>query len=49
MKAAHPYEEVAYDVMALSNPNHSIGSGVIGELPEPMDGKNFLNQLKDSF
>ena len=22
MKAAHPYEEVAYDVIALSNPYH---------------------------
>ncbi|MFI5129504.1 MAG: Nif3-like dinuclear metal center hexameric protein [Chitinophagales bacterium] len=49
LKAAHPYEEVAYDVMALSNPNHSIGSGVIGELAEPMPGRNFLNRLKDVF
>ena len=30
MKTAHPYEEVAYDVVALSNKHQGIGSGVIG-------------------
>ena len=31
MKAAHPYEEVAYDVVNLSNKHPQIGSGIIGE------------------
>ena len=30
--AAHPYEEVAYDIIRLDNKFSSIGSGVIGEL-----------------
>ena len=49
MKAAHPYEEVAYDVVELSNPNNRIGSGVIGELTEPMNEEGFLALLKRIF
>jgi len=49
MKAAHPYEEVAYDVIELSNMNPGVGSGVIGELPEGMEGKKFLTRLKEVF
>ena len=37
MKTAHPYEEVAYDIAALSNKHPEIGSGVIGELPEAVE------------
>jgi dinuclear metal center YbgI/SA1388 family protein len=49
MKGAHPYEEVAYDLIALENSNAQIGSGMIGELPEPMDALEFLSQLKEAF
>ena len=49
MKTAHPYEEVAYDVVELSNTNSNTGSGIIGELPMPMTEKNFLLLLKDVF
>jgi dinuclear metal center YbgI/SA1388 family protein len=49
MKAAHPYEEVAYDVISVSNTHHKIGSGVIGELAEPVDEKTFLSGLKKVF
>ena len=49
MLAAHPYEEVAYDVIRLENRFSSIGSGVIGELKEPMDEKVFLETLKEKF
>lgn len=49
LKAAHPYEEVAYDVVALSNRHPGIGSGIIGELPEPLDEKIFLARLKSVF
>ncbi len=47
--AAHPYEEVAYDFIALSNDNQSIGSGLTGELPEAMEETGFLRMLKTSF
>ncbi len=43
---AHPYEEVAYDVVELSNKNMQVGAGMIGELATEMDEKDFLNHLK---
>lgn len=49
MKIAHPYEEVAYDVMDLSNTHPGIGSGIVGELPSPMDEISFLTQVKQIF
>jgi dinuclear metal center YbgI/SA1388 family protein len=49
MKAVHPYEEVAYDVVPLSNSHQYIGSGVTGELPEALDEKAFLSRIKDIF
>ena len=49
MIAAHPYEEVAYDVVSLSNFHQDIGSGIIGELKEAVDEKQFLAMLKDVF
>lgn len=49
MKAAHPYEEVAYDLIALENSNTQVGSGMIGQLPVPMDELEFLNLLKNTF
>ena len=49
MKAAHPYEEVAYDVVNLSNTNSRVGSGVIGELAEPVKENEFLSRLKEIF
>jgi dinuclear metal center YbgI/SA1388 family protein len=49
MKAAHPYEEVAYDVVALSNRHPQTGSGIIGELDKPMEEEAFLSLLKSTF
>ena len=49
MKAAHPYEEVAYDVVNLSNSNSATGAGILGELAEPMEEKSFLSHLKSIF
>lgn len=49
LKAAHPYEEVAYDVLQLENRHPGTGSGLIGLLPEPMEEKAFLAFLKESF
>ncbi|TDH27889.1 Nif3-like dinuclear metal center hexameric protein [Segetibacter sp. 3557_3] len=45
----HPYEEVAYDVIPLSNGFSEIGSGLIGKLPDPMAEQPFLEMLKREF
>jgi len=49
MKAVHPYEEVAYDVITLANKHQRIGSGIIGELSEPIPEINFLSHIKKTF
>ena len=49
LRNTHPYEEVAYDVVFLANNHPGIGSGIIGELPEPKPEKDFLKQIKDVF
>ncbi len=46
---AHPYEEVAYDVITLANDFQLVGSGAIGELPEALSETDFLWQLKNCF
>ena len=42
----HIYEEVAYELIPLSNTNQQIGAGMIGTLPEPMDETIFLALIK---
>jgi putative NIF3 family GTP cyclohydrolase 1 type 2 len=42
----HPYEEVAYDLYPLSNQLQTVGSGMIGELAEPMNELEFLQMVK---
>ena len=49
MKEAHPYEEVAYDIISLGNYLSDVGSGIIGELETPADESSFLGQLKSAF
>lgn len=49
MRAAHPYEEVAYDIINLANTHPGIGSGIVGELPSAVDGKQFLSLVKKVF
>ena len=49
MHNAHPYEEVAYDIIPLDNSLLEVGSGMIGELETPMETTLFLRQLKDIF
>jgi dinuclear metal center YbgI/SA1388 family protein len=49
MYQAHPYEEVAFDVLPLANHHDRIGSGMIGELAEPMDAMEFLKLVKVTF
>jgi len=43
----HPYEEVAYELIALQNQNQEQGAGMVGNLPEDMDPTKFLSYLKD--
>jgi dinuclear metal center YbgI/SA1388 family protein len=45
---AHPYEEVAYEFVALQNPNQELGAGMVGYLPEPMKEEAFLAFLKQN-
>jgi len=49
MIKAHPYEEVAYDLVPLANTWRDVGAGLIGELPEPMEEKAFLDRVKAVF
>jgi len=49
LMAAHPYEEVAYDIIALENRLDSIGSGLVGELPEMATETVFLTDIKEKF
>jgi len=45
----HPYEEVAFDLVALANDHPALGSGVVGDLPAKMDAKDFLALVKTRF
>jgi len=46
MKIAHPYEEVAYDVYTLANPGRRSGMGRIGELPDAVPFKDYVELVK---
>lgn len=48
LEQAHPYEEVAFDVFSMDipvNPEHAVGLGRIGTLPEPMSFVDFVEQI----
>lgn len=49
MLAVHPYEEIAYDLVPLTNNFQQVGSGLTGELPEPANEEIFLQQIKKTF
>jgi dinuclear metal center YbgI/SA1388 family protein len=46
---AHPYEEVAYDIIQLANDYEQVGSGLIATLPQEMEENVFLHMLKTAF
>jgi len=46
LKSVHPYEEVAYSVLSLNNKNQNVGSGMIGEISEPLNEMEFLKKIK---
>jgi dinuclear metal center YbgI/SA1388 family protein len=49
LKASHPYEEVAYDLIPLENDFPGVGTGMIGELEIPSDEIRFLLRIKGIF
>lgn len=49
LKRAHPYEEPAYDVLALKNENNQLGAGLVGELPLPLSEIQVLDLVKEKF
>lgn len=49
MIKAHPYEEVAYDLISLQNLNMYEGAGMIGELKDEVDELVFLKRVKEVF
>nr|WP_297785287.1 Nif3-like dinuclear metal center hexameric protein [uncultured Allomuricauda sp.] len=44
---AHPYEEVAYEVLTLENTNQDLGMGMVGTLETQMDEEEFLLLAKE--
>lgn len=46
---AHPYEEPAYDIYPLDNKFDMVGSGIVGNLPQPEDAQDFLLRVKETF
>jgi len=47
MKEAHPYEEVAYDVYPLAEPEKLVGSGRVGRLKEETTLRDFIARLQE--
>jgi dinuclear metal center YbgI/SA1388 family protein len=47
LKKNHPYEEVAYEIIAVSNTWDEIGAGMIGDLEHPMETAHFFSFLKE--
>jgi putative NIF3 family GTP cyclohydrolase 1 type 2 len=45
--SAHPYEEVAYDIIALENRYYGAGAGTIGTLTVPLTGTQLLERLRE--
>ncbi|WP_311136543.1 Nif3-like dinuclear metal center hexameric protein [Hymenobacter cellulosilyticus] len=46
LRAAHPYEEVAYELVKLENTDQDVGSGMLGELPEALSPTEFRQLLR---
>jgi len=48
MLDAHPYEEVAYDILPLENRNTTTGLGKVGKLVAPMPLRQFAGVVKET-
>ncbi|NND16773.1 MAG: Nif3-like dinuclear metal center hexameric protein [Eudoraea sp.] len=42
----HPYEEIAFEILEMENPNRHLGMGMIGKLQEELSEKAFLDLVK---
>ena len=49
MKAVHPYEEVAHDIVPLLNAWQEVGSGMVGEWAEEKEMGEALKFIKQAF
>jgi len=49
LQAAHPYEEIAYDVLELHNAGQSYGLGSVGELTQPIAWTELSARLRGLF
>lgn len=49
MKHAHPYEEVAHQIIGLENENQYVGLGRFGDLAQEMNQPDFLQYVKEVF
>jgi len=49
MIEAHPYEEVAYDIVSLNNSYQTVGSGLAGDMELEISELEFLGLLKKQF
>jgi dinuclear metal center YbgI/SA1388 family protein len=49
MKSAHPYEEVAHQIINLENENQYSGLGRFGEFEEALDVEAFLKMVQEKF
>lgn len=47
LRRAHPYEEVAYELVRLENTHQDVGAGLVGELPAPLAPAAFRALLKE--
>ncbi len=47
-RLAHPYDEMAYDLVRLDNPDSTFGYGAVGDLREPMDADAFIAYAGDT-
>jgi dinuclear metal center YbgI/SA1388 family protein len=46
LRQAHPYEEVAYEIVKLENEHQDVGAGMVGELPAALPPAEFRARLK---
>ena len=46
---SHPYEEPAYEFIAIENVSKLTGSGVVGQLKTPMSLSKFVEKVKQTF
>jgi len=47
LKKSHPYEEIAFDIYALDNECKFAGAGIIGELEQEIETREYLMKIKE--